>query len=626
MLPPQFLSHPPSFTPAAELDRVMATLAAQLPSTPDYLVVVDDQGRPQGVMPLAKLWAFYHPLPPDPQASASRLLRDWRPYWESVLAIPAQISLAELGTWLQAQPQGHWVTVDSTGGYQAYIEARGLLTWLLPQLNLRPQTPTQKPDRSPPSALDRGVQGWLMALSHALKTPLTSLLGLSSLLLDPRVGALSDRQTRYATLMRRAIRQLIRMVNEWVDWLRLESGDLELDWQELDLASLLADLLPQFLNSRLPDQPPPAWVAAFTIDCQTFLASLPGDRQRLAQALHSGLDYLLQQQSQPLGLTLDRWGPWLSLHLRGTYPKDRPCPDLIPPGESTLDYLGLALARQLCRAHGGDLGGFCSPYLGYHLTLLVPLPQEGGTTATMVVMLVSRAIATIDTIHSQLQGSAYGLVVVTDPREVARVADRLMPKLVIWDGESFSPVLVPPADLGAALLQITEAAVSPDIGAATLVRGDLAQALRPTLAALRESRILAQPPTLLLLHSPGQARAFSPQWHQTLQDHQCCLLQAEDIEQAKLLCRIWQPDAIVLDQQAPPRIEELIEIGRLPDLAARPLVLLRANPEDAPDHLHLIDAGAVMDRSPDQGAIILLRQINLYRSNLPLPPQLELET
>jgi hypothetical protein len=133
-----------------------------------------------------------------------------------------------------------------------------------------------------------------------------------------------------------------------------------------------------------------------------------------------------------------------------------------------------------------------------------------------------------------------------------------------------------------------------------------------------EGGITVQPPTLLLLHGVAQAPALSPEWHQTLQNHQCCLLQAEDIDQAKLLCRIWQPDAIVLDQQAPPRAEDLMRIGHQPDLAARPLVLLGASPEGAPNHLKLVDAGAVMDRSPDQGAMILLRQINLYRSNRPL--------
>jgi len=238
-------------------------------------------------------------------------------------------------------------------------------------------------------------------------------------------------------------------------------------------------------------------------------------------------------------------------------------------------------------------------------------------------MLVSREIATIDAIHSQLQGSSYGLVVVTNPTEVARVVDRLTPRVVLWDGESFSPALVPPVNLSGSILQITEASASPDLSAITLPRGDLALALLPTLATILENRVIcARPLTLLLLHSPDQAPALSAEWHQTLQNYQCCLLQAEDIEQARLLCRIWQPDAIVLDQQAPPRAEDLIQISRLPDLAAQSLVLLRARPEGAPD-LKIIDARTVIDRGPHQGAIILLHQISPYRTNLPLPRQLE---
>lgn len=621
MLPPQFLSHPPSFSPSTELERVMAALVTEPLSTPEHLIVVDAEQRPLGVIPLGKLWIWHQHPPPCPSQAAAvpPQLKDWQAYWEPVFPISAAIPMENLGTHLQAQPQGHWVTVDRVGRYQAYIEARGMLAWLLPQLSVLPPPPTQ--DRHgwhnpPPQSLTPRQQDWLMGLSHALKTPLTSLLGLSSLLLDPRVGPLSDRQTRYATLMRRAIRHLIRMINEWVDGLRLESGDLVLDWQEVDLTSLLADLLPQFLNSRLPDQPsPPDWINQFTLDCQTPVASLGGDQRRLEQSLHSSLDYLLHQGSEPLGLSLNRWATWLCLHLRGTYPKGQPCPDLIPPGVPALDQLGLPLARQLCQAHGGELGGFCSPRQGYHLTLLIPLQQETPAGTTVVVMLVSRAISIIDEVYGQLQDSPYGLVVVTNPAEASRVADRLSPGVVIWHGESFSPPLLPPASLGDRLLEITKATEthgdsSAGLGATAIAPEDLGPALISTLRARLDNH--AQPLTLVLLQGPAHGPGLSPQWHQSLQNQQCCLLQAEDVDQAKLLCQIWQPDAIVLDQQDPISTEYLIQLSQIPDLAARPLVLLSASPDAKPDPLKLVEADRIITHSPNQGGAQLIESINQY--------------
>jgi len=596
----------------------MATLATRPLSTPDHLIVVDAEQRPLGVIPLGKLWIWCQHLPPYPAQpeSVPPQLQDWQAYWEPVLPISAAIPVENLGAHLQAQPQGHWVTVDKAGRYQAYLEARGMLVWLLPQLRLVPQPPAQDQqglDGPAPRSLTPQQQDWLMGLSHALKTPLTSLLGLSSLLLDPRVGTLSDRQTRYATLMRRAIRHLIRMVNEWVDGLRLESGDLMLDWQEVDLTSLLADLLPQFVTSRLADQPsPPDWIHRFTIDCQPPVASVEGDQQRLKQSLHSSLDYLLGQQSEPLGLSLDRWATWLCLHLRGTYPKGQPCPDLIPPGVPAPDHLGLPLARQLCQAHGGELGGFCSPSHGYHLTLLIPLQQGTPAGERIVVILVSQAIAIIDEVYSQLQDSCYGLVVVTNPAEVSRVADRLSPGVVIWHGESFSPPLPPPASLEVPLLEITKAATlaarSAGLQARAIAPGDLAPALISTLAAMLDNH--PQPLTLVLLQGPATAPGLSPQWHQSLQNQQCCLLQAEDADQANLLCQIWQPDAIVLDQQRPISTEYLNQLSQIPELAARPLVLLRASPEPKPDQLTLVEADRIITHSPNQGAAKLIESIH----------------
>ncbi|NJL44572.1 MAG: HAMP domain-containing histidine kinase [Leptolyngbyaceae cyanobacterium SM2_3_12] len=136
---------------------------------------------------------------------------------------------------------------------------------------------------------------------------MTSLLGLSTLLLDPRVGALSDRQSRYVTLMHQALRKLMELINQLLDWLRLESGQLVAELGRIDLRAFVQDLDPSFWNQEeASDQP-----HRFTLSLGEGEFQARGDRLRLQQSLNYVVEYWRHQGLEPGGLSLDRWGPWL---------------------------------------------------------------------------------------------------------------------------------------------------------------------------------------------------------------------------------------------------------------------------------------------------------------------------
>ena len=65
--------------------------------------------------------------------------------------------------------------------------------------------------------LNRLKDEFLSCISHELKTPLTAVLGLSSLLKDKLIGELNDRQTRYAKLIHKSGRHLMTIVNDILD-------------------------------------------------------------------------------------------------------------------------------------------------------------------------------------------------------------------------------------------------------------------------------------------------------------------------------------------------------------------------------------------------------------------------
>jgi len=78
-------------------------------------------------------------------------------------------------------------------------------------------------------------------VSHELRSPLNSVIGLTRLLADPD-GGLSDEQLYQVGLIRNATGTLLALVNDLLDVAKAESGQLVLDPAEVSLPNLLATL------------------------------------------------------------------------------------------------------------------------------------------------------------------------------------------------------------------------------------------------------------------------------------------------------------------------------------------------------------------------------------------------
>jgi signal transduction histidine kinase len=79
-------------------------------------------------------------------------------------------------------------------------------------------------------------------VSHELRSPLNSIIGLSRLLAEPAAGSL-DRDQRYQVdLIRSSAAGLLALVNDLLDVAKAESGQLRIDPAVVDLPALLARL------------------------------------------------------------------------------------------------------------------------------------------------------------------------------------------------------------------------------------------------------------------------------------------------------------------------------------------------------------------------------------------------
>ncbi len=80
---------------------------------------------------------------------------------------------------------------------------------------------------------------FLSVMSHEIRTPLNSMLGLTDVLM---LSPLNSEQIGHLRVLQRSGQSLLRILNDILDFSRLEAGKLELEQVEFDLFELLYDL------------------------------------------------------------------------------------------------------------------------------------------------------------------------------------------------------------------------------------------------------------------------------------------------------------------------------------------------------------------------------------------------
>lgn len=83
---------------------------------------------------------------------------------------------------------------------------------------------------------------FLASVSHELRSPVHSVLGLTQVLLDPAGDPLGEEQRKQLGLVLGSGRELLRLVNDLLDLAKAESGKLEPEIAPVDLAELFAEL------------------------------------------------------------------------------------------------------------------------------------------------------------------------------------------------------------------------------------------------------------------------------------------------------------------------------------------------------------------------------------------------
>ena len=487
--------------------------------------------------------------------------------------------------------------------------------------------------------LNRLKDEFLACISHELKTPLTAVLGLSSLLKDQTLGALNERQTRYARLIYHSGRQLMTVVNDILDLTRMETGQLELTLEPVQIQSLCdraysqAQQRPSEKNQEEEETIPQI---KFSLFIEPGLELLVADELRLRQMLMHLLSNALKftDTSGEIGLKVNRWEGWIAFTVWDTgigIPAEKQ--HLIFQKFQQLEKpltrryegtgLGLVLTQRLARLHGGDISFISKAGVGSQFTLLLPpTPPQNSQDAESIsqsptsptscgakfsnlqapkrnrlVLLVETVPQYLENLTQQLNNLAYRVVIArsgTEAIEKARslqpcaiLLNPLLPQLSGWDVltllKSDAQTRHIPAIVTATQAEKKQAYHNKADGFLSLPVQE--QALLQSLTSLGDRSLAPTRRNLTILH-------LSPEWDDASADKSVLsseltavlnyqnselsyrVLEADDLDQAELLVRVWRPDVVLLDSAIADPFAYLEQFSSYPDLLALPLVTL----------------------------------------------------
>jgi len=309
---------------------------------------------------------------------------------------------------------------------------------------------------------------FLANMSHELRTPLNSILLLSKLLLKSGSNNFSTNQLKYISVIQQSGKSLLSLINEILDLSKIESGEMELSFDEVSLDNLIAGITNIFesiaseknlnfsvaVNENVPKQ-------------------IVTDQLRLEQVLRNLLSNAMKFTNEGS----------VDLNMRLETEPDKPAGEQIifsvkdtgigiPDNKQELVFesfrqadgstqrkfggtgLGLSICRQIAELLGGELTLKSAEGAGSTFTLSLPLKkadhsttgaghgtenyrdpilQPGAALHSPDVLLISENPAIVAALRRHMKTLSKELKVLKSGENIFAVISRYTPKTVLID-------------------------------------------------------------------------------------------------------------------------------------------------------------------------------------------------
>ena len=238
-------------------------------------------------------------------------------------------------------------------------------------------------------ALARLKSDFVSNVSHELRTPL-ALIRLYAETLELGRITTSDKKQQYYRIIRKESERLSALINNILDFSRIEAGRKEYEFRETDIAELISNTLDSY-RYQIEQQG-----FAFEESIDPDLPPVYVDREAIARALvnlmNNALKYSCDQKFLGVKLYRDNGAVKLEVADRGIGIARRDQAKIFEKFYRAGDPLvhntkgsglGLSLVRHISQAHGGDISVESTPGKGSKFILSLPLaPANQQATAS----------------------------------------------------------------------------------------------------------------------------------------------------------------------------------------------------------------------------------------------------
>jgi signal transduction histidine kinase len=219
---------------------------------------------------------------------------------------------------------------------------------------------------------------FVSSVSHEFKTPLTSIKALMERLVEGKVRD-TGKMDQYFSVIAQDTDKLTRLVNNLLDFSKIEEGKKEYVFSEADIARIAADEVARFQNEQGPESPP------IRLEIAGEIPVLRADGDALSRALgnllgnavkftppgkairvtlrRDGGNVVLVVEDEGIGIHPDELGKVFEKFFQGKNAIDR---------SARGTGLGLTLVKHIVEAHGGSVR--VESRLGHGSTFSLVLP------------------------------------------------------------------------------------------------------------------------------------------------------------------------------------------------------------------------------------------------------------